>query len=253
MSVALACTAKSAAAAEHDAWVLKQNSQLAGRHTICVSNTAVRIENLEHAYVILLRAPDWKLVMYNTRSKKVCTKNSKDFAGTLAFGSGMMGEGGYLQSLPLRKNPTAGTFKGLSALHYTTGKFQVPEPAKRQRSPIGAVSIFSATDLESADYWIWNNDPAAAQAGSILQKIYRLPLRAGLPLNLVYTDIAGKKTSELDTLSINKSKLPDDKFAPPKGLIAVKSEDEVVFDETKKKKINRAAEMFDGWRDTWGR
>ncbi len=251
-TAAFAGTTKATAAADQDMWILNQHSQLAGDQIVYVSTNAVRIENYAHSYVILLRAPDWKVLIYNSRSKKACTKEVKDFVGTLGFGSGMMGEG-YLQALPLKKQPEETTFKGLKALRYYTGKLAGPAPGKANRSADVTNSIFGSTYLESADYWLWPSGTASTKAGLVLQRIYRIPRRAGTPLSLKYTSVAGQKYTEIDTLSVSKSKVRTDKFTAPKGLIAAKSEEEVVFDDQKKKKFNRAAEMFDSWRDTWGR
>lgn len=239
-----------AAAKDEEAWILQQRSQLAGNHTIYVSSKGVLIENKANFYAILLQAPDWKVVIYNTKSKKACTKDVKEFSGALSFGSGMLGEGN-LQALPLRKTPTEESIKGLKTNHYTTGQFASTPSVKKPRDLKN--SIFEATDLSSADYWVWPTEIGPAKAGLVLQKIYRLPQRTGIPIALKYITTAGQKLNELDTISITKSKVPDTKFVTPKGLIATKTEHDVVFDESRTKKVNRAAEMFDSWRDTWDR
>lgn len=237
-------------AADKESWVLQQKSQLAGNHTIYVSPKAVLIENTGNSYAILLRAPDWKVLLYNTRSKKACSVEVKEFLGSLTFGSGMLGEGGYLQALPLRKAGTEESLKGLKAIRYSTGRMATAGNTRRRDV---RNSIFDATDLVTADYWLWPCDPGLQQAGVILQKIYRFPRRPGIPLALQYEAISGQKCNELETLSVRKAEIMESKFLPPKGLVMAKTEHDVVFDDQKNKKINRAAEMFDSWRDTWDR
>ena len=52
-------------------WVLEQDAQDLGEHTVTISHDAVKIECHTLGYIVIAKAPDWKIYCFRPVEKKI--------------------------------------------------------------------------------------------------------------------------------------------------------------------------------------
>jgi hypothetical protein len=227
-------------------WELMQTSLLAGNFRVIVTAKAFRIESIGHRYVIISKAPDWRVYAFNPLSKTVFESDAKKFKGDLASGTGALG--GYLENLPVIRAPQ----KPAKYLGEAAFKTHVDNPKPQDAMPkakTGFNSVFFNTgDVLSADYWTWGRtDLVPRTLPVVLNKIYKLPQSKDLPLKLLTLNTERETHSELETKTIKRIPLDPKIFILPPNLRAVKEDIEVANDGRRQNSVKNLIQNWDEW------
>ena len=233
---------------ERRCWEIMQTSLFAGKFRIIFSRDAFRIESLGNRYVVVSKAPDWKVSAYNPLSKTLYESEVRSFKGDLASGTAALG--GYLENLPLLvapKKPTRYLSENAFKLHVEN-----PSPLHvEKKSPTKNFNsvFFNSGDIMSADYWTWNLPDVPATLPIVVNKIYKLPVGREFPLKLLTLNTENETHLELDTGMIRQIPLEPAIFNVPPNLRIVKTDIEIAND---RRRQNSVKNLINNW-DDWGK
>lgn len=221
------------------ALALSQRCVLSGKQKVTVCDDAIRID--DEIWTIVASAPDWTVHFYNPESKVILSSPLSKFHGIYGFGL-TINNGPWLTDLPVKPSKDTSVILGQKVNRFgfvTKGAKPKPRPAK----PTGG-----NLSLLRADMWVLAGK--FANHATILSKMYKIPNMGSVPIRLTDVDEYGRLATELDTLQAKWVETKPDTFVPPKGLRAVKSEQDVMFNKHHKNNINS---MFDLGEDLPGK
>ncbi len=227
------------------AWELVQISKLTGKHKVIIAPNAIKIISYGYPYVIVSKAPDWKVFTYNTRAKRIFESSLLDFEGRLVYSSNAFSQ--YLEQLPVRRGKVSKDIifnQQCDKIHMINhGKDSKRPGTSNSYSPM----LFVSSDLKTADFWKWNDSSLPMAASLILLKINRLPAVSGVPLRLVAFNFDREKRVELETESMKKVSVSDEDFAIPSGMKKTNSEIEMLNDSKRKQAVKNLIQSWDQW------
>lgn len=241
--MSLLCISSPASADE--GYEIEQVDALAGTQRILATPKAVRIENLANRFVILARAPDWKVSAFNPHARTLYQSELAPFKGHMCFGTNVFGS--YLDALPLNTaKKVIVPHKGMLCEKRTATN---PHPDRTRTKRGGApTTIFGdKADIEEVYSWHWKDPLVPSAAGKLLTKLYRLPIVEGVPLRFQYKTVEDETTIELKTNSIKKVSIDPALFELPAKCRIVKTELEVTNDKRRKKAVERLVDNWDDW------
>jgi len=225
--------AGSQARASESGWRLEQSGELAGVHTVLVTHTGMKADNLKGGYSIVMHAPDWNVTVYNTRGHVYWTVPYKAFKGEVA---GRVYASDRQELLAYKwhksgKEVVAGQ---------STAKYEIPQLTKEEAQKQSRVIL-------AAWAWVLEDNSMPLQIRETLGKIYMLPPLAGLPLKAAYKTQSEEKIvgtcNALDTGKATRVTVTPDQFLCPKGYKLAATEGEAYVDPLSK----QAFEGFSDW------
>ncbi len=204
--------AKTEPAKKTQALKLEQFGEVIGGRTLTVAKDALKILSRKGGLTIVSCAPDWKVVLYNSKSRLYWEMPRSQFAGDPNARIYANDQKGFREA----KWKKAGTQRklGRTMIIYV---MEPPPPGKRQ----GATS---------ATYYIDSEAVIAKEAYEILGKVYFLPPIMGVPLKFKFRDLDDGAVNALDTGTIETLTVSGDEFSCPSGFKKAKSLDEVMVD-----------------------
>lgn len=232
------------AAAPEPCWELIQVNAISGKQRILVSPKAFKIESIGNRWVVMSKAPDWKVISYNAVARFAYTCPITKFKGNIASGSGAFG--GYLEQLPVLK--VKGKETKVHGEPSLRRRIENPAPAQAQKGrPKTFNTVFLNTgDILTADYWSWANPQLPVQLQTVLNRMYRMP-EGAMPLRLITTNTDKETNVELDTKSLKVVPFDAKAFVPPANLRPVKDELEVVNDNRRQRQVKNLIQNWDQW------
>lgn len=240
--------AKSARSKTEPCWEILQTSLLAGKFRVICSKRAYRIESLGNRYVVVSKAPEWKVSAFNPLSKTIYESDVRSFKGNFAMGTGALG--GYLENLPILRapqKPTKYLAESAFKLHVENPR-QAQVPKKTPTKNFNSV-FFNTGDIASADYWTWNRTDVPTTLPIVLNKIYKLPVGKDFPLKLLTLNTEHETHVELETSAIRQIPLDPTIFDAPSNFKAVSEDIEIAND---RRRQNSVKNLINNW-DDWGR
>lgn len=213
-------TAPAPKAAGGDGYRLTQQSKFFGMSTVYLTNAAMRVYDLKSGMNIVSKAPDWKVVMFNEKAKTRYETPLRD-ARCYMTKTLMVFMGRDFTKFPLNKKGTV-QFRGLEA-----HKFASPHNFAEQQMKARQSGTVAATTVRSVDFTAAELKPLPAQEGTLLSKIYGIPDTQMIPLQCVFTYVDNDLKTVLNTVRMERLKVPASTFEVPKGYKLVKTETEV--------------------------
>ncbi|MCA9803425.1 MAG: hypothetical protein KC777_15750 [Cyanobacteria bacterium HKST-UBA02] len=182
LALCLACA--SAVSAAEQSLRLSQTSGVLGDQEVSIRPDGIRIDDKTAGLVTVSRAPDWRVSVFDTRSRTACNVPLEKFTGYLPP-SEFDTTGSRWASLPLEKTGTT-TVAGLPATTYLT-----PQSFTDKQQKDFEREFADSKFIRSAQLCIANDVKAPPQAISILSRFYGLPEKGGIPLQFKYNDLGG--------------------------------------------------------------
>jgi hypothetical protein len=201
------------AQADEQGWYLRQKSLWGGEHMMYVGTTGIRLYNKQMGFSAVASAPDWKVFLYNDKSRCYFEPPMTDKAAA--------------QKIKRRLVSKVGTamISGQPADHY-----QANSDDKEEQS-----EFWTATQISlpaSFKRWIANT--------------CKVPDIPGLPLRITYVDHSGKNVTAWDTFGCERGSIPVATFARPVGYKRVNDEVMVLMDAETKEDLAGVINEFKG-------
>lgn len=213
-------------------WSLRQRSQFDGMFTVSITKKAIRIDGDRLDYRLLLRAPQWRVLIISDRSRKMNEVSPDKW-----------------------ESPFGQTFHALSRIRFENAtlvdkgreqfqsvscrKFEVMPPKdalKRENKKYrGAV-------VNDAMFLVCDKLGVPVQASTFLCKRFGLPTAPGVPISFVCNNEVGRLETFLTTLRMKKANFPASDFEAPKYKL-VKSTKEMMMSS---EKMDAIKDLVDG-------
>lgn len=202
----------SARAQLRDGFILEQKSLLVGSQTItfcedglCCSDGRIKL---------VARAPEWRVSLFNIENKNIYSVDAAHFFGYLLPGKDIK-VGFGLKPLSARGSAR---FHGLSVAEYHSPTAFVQRLAHQKQ--LGEVAVDEPQEIK---YNVFNGLTAPAAATKLLCRLYRVPVKQGVPASLSFRTVAGEQVRFLETVSIEHTRIDADIFNVPSQLKEVSS------------------------------
>ncbi len=235
----------SALGADSECWDLIQTSLITGKHRLIVSPKAFRIQSIGNRYTIVSKAPDWRVYLFNNSAKTIYSTAYEKFQGNLANGTGAFG--GYLENLPILRRPrTKDVYAHLPALTMHIENPAAPQHGKKKKSMGYSGVAMNTGEVQTGDYWMWDNPNLPPSFQIVLNKLYRLP-PGGVPLKFITVNTERETNIEVDTTSVKKIPYEEKLFVPPTGFTTVKEELSIVNDSSRNRAVKNLIQSWDQW------
>ncbi|MBK9141332.1 MAG: hypothetical protein IPM23_02475 [Candidatus Melainabacteria bacterium] len=213
---------------------LSQTSGVLGDQEVSIRADGIRIDDKTTGLVTVSRAPEWRVRVFDTKSRTGCNVPLEKFTGYLPA-SEYDATGSRWTALPLEKTGTT-TVAGLSATTYLT-----PQSFTDKQQKDFEREFADSRFIRSAQLCIASDFKAPPQVISVLSRFYGLPDKGGIPLQFKYNDLGGYLHVGLITTSRADLPAAIDLESPP-GLKEVASAS-AVFNNSQamktKKKVRR--------------
>lgn len=214
--------------------VIKQKHAYLGSLEMILAEDALRISENVNGTVVIARAPQWKVTVYNTRNKLyydmsldtwkkhglrvtwVMMANTSDWPVVKAGSEKFLGRDTDVYLLPADPNARA--------------KIRMHKPVDFNYGKAG-------------EYWV-DKKPGPRERTTVIMQLYKLPEVPQTPLALkafnpgnsgffgVSNTAAGKETMLLQTFSIKKAMMPASTFDVPSGYKRAKDDSEVTISKS---------------------
>ncbi len=184
-----------------DALLIKQTSFYYGDHTIYLTRDAIKDVFEKNGTISIARAPDWKVITFNPRTKVFVEHSKHAVNGVLQKPFALMGEND-MHDKPLIPTSTT-TFKGYSAQKYVTpaafsrNAVQLHKEKKVISSELGRIDMINLIV------------PVGDEQRAILAKLFDLPPKPGITVEFIKTSLDGTTEPHLLTTLIQKVKVSD--------------------------------------------
>lgn len=205
---------KSVAAQRTAALKLEQYGEVIGGRTTTVSKDGLKIVSRKGGLTIVSRAPEWNVVLFNSKSRLYWELPRAKFKGdpnARIYGNDQ-------KALLKARWNKAGTGRILGRKVNVYEMVRPPKGAKE-----GATSGTLYLDAEAA---------IAKEAFEILGKVYFLPPVIGVPLKFKFKDFDDGHINALDTGTLDTLMVSREAFVQPSNFKKAKSLEEVMVDPT---------------------
>lgn len=205
-------------------WVLVQKSKLCGSMKIYLTRDAIKAVDSKSGTVLTSKAPDWKVIVFNTSSKTLYTSPFEQFKGYDRIDRQML-MGYKFGGLPLEKKSGTDTVEGYKANIYgTSEKTEKSYRAHYLHGEISGGAARRARLLVSSDL------PLPPQPGVLLSRLYGIAPTSGIPLQFECENQEGKKKLDLKTTAIKNMAIEARQFDCPSGYRPVANIESVHID-----------------------
>lgn len=215
--------------ASPDGWYLRQSGEIVGARNVFLRADAIRVDSPKSGYSIVSKAPDWRVTIYNRRSRKFIDMPHDAFRGDTTSKL-YSGDRSALSNGIWTKANKVGKFAGHPVSTYTMKSTKL-SMSLGNRITDAKLSVFKDISIEPKAY-------------DILRYIYQLPTIVGVPVEVTFFDLEDKfVVNPLRTHKIDNVVLTDSEFSLPQGLSKTKNLMEVLVDPVS----HDAYEGFANW------
>ncbi len=215
------------AAANMPSIKLSQTHFFMGKSEVTIAKDAIRIENTSKLrYVLVARAPDWKVTVYRPDDKTYFTQNIEVFR-----------DGGLMSDLLIGRKD-----------RFMRGKIYRHSAMKLDNFNIERLTSSWCT-IKYME--LGNIAPLVEQ---ILYAVHKQPTNGGIPIYFTYLQMSadfvtgmkagGKFQTTLDTAKIVKVKVPPSAFNVPAGFKKAQSIRDVVAGSAAKREVEESDALF---------
>jgi hypothetical protein len=206
------------APAAEQGWYLHQKSLWGGEHMIYVGSSGIRLYNKQMGVSAVSSAPDWKMILYNDKSRCYFEPPVTDKTTAARISRTLVSKIG------------SGMISGQPVDHYQGSSSKNIE--------------------EQSEFWTATQISLPVSFKRWLANIYKVPEIPGLPLRITYVDSSGKTVTALDTLGCQRGVIPANLFARPVGYKRVNDEVMVLMDAESKDDLANVITEFKGTGST---
>jgi hypothetical protein len=192
-------------------FILDQENGQIGRLTVFAGQTGVKLRVEGTGGTIVAKAPDWKVVGFNTADRLVHETSYAAFVKDEI--QSLVATSDYFAGRKL--NPRPAVYAGMPALRVTA---PTPEGTVGMMMPTWS-GVGNKSQSRALSVSVFASQSAAVpdKVLNILKATYRLPKFGGFPLGVSFRHSDGKTACTLRTISIKKEELPASTFTyPPK-------------------------------------
>jgi hypothetical protein len=237
--IAFFLTLSMPALAAEPGMILKQTSGLCGDLDIYAGKKGLKLVQKSTDCVLIMKAPDWRVNFFNTRSKVLYQVEPMKWKGDASsFLGGLLCGSRFSGMIERDKRINAATIAGL---HCDTVQLvrpgTLPPDTKKDKS-----------ELKGANYFGTGNLALPPEAALVASRFYHIPVCQGFPIRLELIHLGGSKKNELDTTSCLSTMLDAATFDVPAGYKRVAAEGDVVVAD----KQGLLQEMSDGLGHQFG-
>ena len=203
-------------------WLIDQQDQVGGVHTIYASTKGIRIESKQSKVVIVASPPTWKVATYSDPKRMYFDCPAEKFVNILSKPIAVL-YGVNLTVIPLKKSKVV-TKCGAEAVAYDTPfNLGIKEFWNTPVNEIGTHRLPMTAHAEFAE-----SLKLPEPEGTILIRLYGVPKEPGLPLVFEYRDQDKDLHRHLKTFTVKEIKVDESKFKVPAGYQRVSTAEEVV-------------------------
>lgn len=199
---------------------LLQTSALLGDCDVLVAKDRLRMKLDRMKLVVYAQGPKWQVLTVNPGYKTVWSSSPDNFSLTHQMTKNLYLYGlPSAAKLPVQKTDKTKDLNGLKCRIYATEPKYTTEQLEQLRKQSVSKMFPRAGQLYSLE-----SPLVSAKVSEILSKIYDIPCRPGLPVQLSYQRLELRQTDmkALETLKWKEVQLTDGDFAVPQGLTSVK-------------------------------
>lgn len=224
------------AAVMEPGWRLRQRGQFDGMFTVSITKQAITITGDRLDYRLLLKAPQWRVLMINDRSRTMHEVSSDKWI-----------------------SPFGQSFNALSRIRFDNAKlvdkgreqfqsvscrnFEVIPP-KEAETAIPAKTKYKHSVANDGKFLVCDKLGVPTKACTFLCKRFGLPNAPGVPMSFVCKNEVGRREMLLLTLRLKKTSFPASEFEVPKYKL-VKSTKEMMMNSEKMEAINDLVDGLD--------
>lgn len=206
------------------------NSPHAGMLYLYVTPNGIALVFPKTGAKIVLHSPDWKVVMYNDKSKVYYIESMEEVTNldTRSARRGRAQLARHASANSIRKGKTA-PIANMNATQYL-------------------IHTMSDSGPKLAETWITQDFTPPKQLIDLLGKLFRIETAnfpKGMPLRVKLSDDAGKRDLIFDTLKCETQMIKSASFSYPAGYKRVDNEIAVLVDEKSRKKMESILEDSD--------
>lgn len=221
LAVSLLLLEPAAATKTEKGWKLVQKCDPSGQFHVVIARTGVKITNSKAFYSLVIVKPDYKIHLFNDRTKAI-------FESPLANWHGGLGEN-WVQlnnarfgDLTRKIEQGDSDFEGLKLhrSHFTRPDEMTHETKQEMRGMFNVKAI---------TYWTTDSLPVPPAVCNAVQRFYHVPESKGFPVRCIHKKTSGKRIEDLKTMTCEKVDLPADTFKIPTGYKRVKKDTDVVL------------------------
>jgi len=222
---------------KENGWEIEQFHRDRGGIVLDVSPEGLRIYVKKSGLVLVCRAPDWKIVLFSARTKKIFTTDIAHFRGEDRVVFAATGNPQF-NDIPTQKESSA-IVEGIPVdIYKSTPEFSTSQwTAYRNRAATGRFPLNVTYDV-SAKLAI------KPQFATVAVRLYGTPAATGIPIRLVYNGMDYEKHTLLTTSSCHAKNLTANDFKIPTGYEKVNSLVQVQADLTAEEDASKLIDSF---------
>jgi hypothetical protein len=223
--------------AKTNGWEIQQFHRDRGSIILDVSPEGLRILIKKSGLVLSYNAPDWKIVLFSARTKKIFTTDIEHFRGEDRVVFAATGNPQF-NEIPTNKEASTNIANVPVDIYKSTPDFGKSQwKAYRNKEATGRFPLDVTYDVS----------PKLAikpQFATVTTRLYGTPSASGIPIQLVYNGMDYEKHTLLTTSSCRLKNLTKDDFKIPSGYEKVNSLVEVQADLTAQEDASELIESF---------
>jgi hypothetical protein len=210
-------------------FVLTQKSTRLGDCYLYISPQGFHLVNPHSGFTISARAPEWRVYMYNTRSHLYYESSMEAWCRDTLI------ETGYDEWSANSKWVNKGAVK---ICGYKGTMYQI-DGTMRTHNANGTLS--ENKTLVGAQYVLAEGYQVSPKFARMMNVVFNLPMKEGIPLRMNYINDKGLKPHVLDTYRIDRCKLAPENFNLPVGYTLAHSRAEIMADPAQLQMMQRLA------------
>lgn len=189
-------------------WVIEQSNAQLGTMTVYAGQNALRVKVGVTGGNVMAKAPDWKIIAYNTNDRCVFETSYENFQRH-EFPS-LIATTDYFENRKLK--PVQVNYQNWPALRVSA---PTPEGTVGMMMPTWSGVGNNQSRAKATEVFVFATEtsPLPPKILSILKAIYRIPRFGGLPLGVVFKYSDGTIGVTLKTTSINKQEVSPSIFS----------------------------------------
>ena len=220
--------------------MLLQDNDIYGQARTYICNTGLRIELFSTNVAVVSKAPTWRVVFYNSVTKKGLSMSKDEWLHHLQHTT-YSGRDWDRSTVALAKPYPVARFGRKARRYRVAGNFAGKGFAPNPKLP-------------NAEYTELDAPKIPLDALRIMSKCLSTPRSTGIPINMLnhlpdvktvaFRSISSGDQTYLRTLKVEDKQMPASIFDYPKDITAEKSEADVMNDAQKKQRVHDAFEVF---------
>ncbi len=216
------------------ALLVKQESKMLSNTDVYITAKAIKIVEVKSGTQFVACAPDWKVFVFNNRSKQIYCCSLDQFKGYSK--SSLFVQVGYdYTGIPVQPTAKHGKLFGFTT-HIYESSLAYGQQAEKQcgkHSPNPQPGATKSASLDASNLGLGSVAPQAL----LLSRYYILHDVNEIPLNYRATDMIGNHNKPVETKSITTVALPPSEFKPPTDYKSVSEVEKVRIDNSAKESM----------------